>query len=146
MELYVPADASAAPAGAQPGAAIIGRRGPRGVLVAVAGPDPRARADAYADRASRAVSLLRAGRGVTVPAETLHLVGYFNESLGVVNLRDPQAAARWVGRPLYRNDLEAADSLHNQRMGARRDLRRALTSGRPDQAAAIVARHGWPGL
>lgn len=144
MELYVPADFADAPLGARRAAALVGVG--RGAVVMVVCQQRTSPHGRFADDARAAANALRAGAGTRVPAEQLRLVGYFDEAMGEIRLRDRGALDGWVGRRMYRQDLEASDSLHETRMQARRDLRQALITGRPDKAAQIVNRHGWPGL
>jgi hypothetical protein len=107
----------------------------------------------FADRVSEAASApLRKGRiqnvtKVQVKAEDYVDVALWDDSQGVVRILPGRERElhRWLGSPAYRNDLEASDSQDSKRQDARRRMRRAYTSGRPDEAQRIASKHGLRG-
>lgn len=148
--IYVPAEDSEL--GLPKGSAILGllRHGQTPErTVAVASPNGRrGRGSSFADFCREAVPGLH-GRGAktSFPAASLLEVGIWDESEGVARLQHSghRALSAWIGHVAHRNDLEAADSRHNVRQGARQDMRRAFIQGRPDKAAQIASRHGLSG-
>lgn len=112
--------------------------------------EPGHRDFCFADRVREAAStLLRKGRPrgvrvVTVPADSLTEVAFWDDAQGVVKVLPGREKElhRWLGSVAYRNDLEATDSAQNARQEARRDMRRAFIQGRPDKATRIMREHG----
>jgi hypothetical protein len=118
-----------APADATPqGAAVIAAG--RGVFLVYANP-----AVPFGERCAQAI---RQGRRVPV-AETIE-IGWFDESEGEVHLGRQGAMhlRGWLGRPVYRNDLQA----RNNRMQRRSQARRLAMQGRIAEAWRIDKRLG----
>ena len=107
----------------------------------------------FADRVREAASHpLGKGRlqgvvRVQVKSEDFVDVALWDDAQGVVRILPgrERELQRWLGSPAYRNDLEASDSKSNERQDARQRMRRAYTSGRPDEARRIASKHGLKG-
>lgn len=137
--LLVPADHDAAVAAGVPkGAPILCQGGQSPKLGVIVGqPAGRFQGGQFADRCRQAVAT---GRRQRLDLDWRQ-VGVWDEYLGEVKLQLAPLLHDWCGRPLYRNDLEADDSLYNQREQARRQARQALMRGDQLRAFRLLARH-----
>lgn len=103
---------------------------------------PQDRYERFADTCRRGEETRRF-KSVEIDLEELVLVGYWDSSSGELRLTPWGAAPLqvWIGRPVHRGELEAADSRHNVRQQARMKARRYDMQGRPDLAARERSRH-----
>lgn len=83
-------------------------------------------------------------RRLEIDPDKLVCVGFWEENRGVLRLQPgyERQLGIWISRMVDRRELEACDSLANQRQQARQGMRRAMMQGRVGQAEAIARRHG----
>jgi hypothetical protein len=86
----------------------------------------------------------RAERSAIIQTEAeLVQVGWWDVHLGEARVLPgrERALSIWIKRAVNRNQLEARDSLHNQRSDARQEMRRALMQGNTAKASQLMQRH-----
>lgn len=80
-------------------------------------------------------------RGHTVQAAAATEIGWFDDFEGevVLNRRGAAVLTQWLGRPVYRNDLQARDNRADRRHRARQ----LAIQGRLDEAYRLDRRLGF---
>lgn len=90
--------------------------------------------ESFAESCTQAV---KRGRTVLVP-ENSRLAGVFSEHDGELHLQDAQLLEKWIGRRIWRNELEARDN----RSERHRRARRLMMQGQVAEAFRIDPRGG----